>query len=342
MRTKVAGWCGLVVMWVAVAQGQTAGKPLPAPAVNAPVSPAVNAPASPAATSGTVKPAAGAVVKPAAKPRLPWTETYRRATVSFGRIIDVDGKKAFDPVGTGVIVCTDDNRPFIVTAKHVFYEPDKGWVPMELNVRFSYQEKQTLTEQLGIPLPLADAKKESKWSALDDGSDIAAIPVLKSMLLEEVNCITLKDFATEDEVYDGATVFTFGFPNNSSILTGPNGLVRALTRSGIIAWTDPNGALENPLVLDTNVFPGNSGGPAFKVPAGLNKYGQLVIAGRVAFLGIVSAGLQGVVEVGDQPLKVQMSGDATSAAGVIGVGSLGLVEPAAKVKRLLVSMTTKK
>lgn len=320
-------WMGVFALWsmgVSVGGVQSAAKPAsPVPAAS-----------KPASQTGAKTPAQAGAKSPA-KPRVAWTEHYRRSTVSFGQIVQTDGKSTFYPVGTGVVVCTDDTHAFIVTAKHVFYEPDKNYVPLELNVRFSYQEKQTFSEQLGTTLQLADAKKNSTWRSLDDDSDIAALPVAAKIIYGSADCIRLDDFATEDEVFDGATVFTFGFPNNSSILTGPNGLVRAITRSGIIAWTDPNGVLENPLVLDTNVFPGNSGGPAFKIPAGLNKFGSLVISGRVAFLGIVTSGLQATVEVGDQPLKVQMTGETTSTAGVVGVGALGLVEPAAKIRRLL-------
>src|SRR5208282_1345915 len=98
--------------------------------------------------------------------------------------------------------------------------------------------------------------------------------------------VGFQDFANAEDVFDGVGVFVFGYPVDSAQLIGPNGLVRAVTRSGVIAWTDPRGPTENPLLLDANLLPGNSGGPAFKVPSGLNKEGTFAIGGRVAFLGI--------------------------------------------------------
>jgi hypothetical protein len=237
-----------------------------------------------------------------------WTEHYRKATLSFGRIASLNGKPAFIPIGTGVAVCTDPQHAFIVTAKHVFYEPEKGWFPASLAVRFSSQEKETLTEELGTALTLANEKHEVYWSSPDDGSDIAALAEPDSLRGLLTDCVGLQDFATEDDVYDGATVFVFGFPGAGSAIAGPNGLVRAITRSGIIAWTDPSGPMDNPLILDSNILPGNSGGPAFKVPSGLSKSGSFVVGGRVAFLGIVTSGLEAPVQVGDIPLKVPAPG----------------------------------
>lgn len=278
---------------------------------------------------------------PATLPATPvaWTEHYRKATVSFGRIVSLNGKPAFSPIGTGVAVCTDPQHAFIVTAKHVFFEPEKGWFPASLAVRFSSQEKETLTEDLGTAITLANEKQEVYWSSPDDGSDIAAIAEPNSLHGLLTDCVGLQDFATEDDVYDGATVFVFGFPGAGGTIAGPNGLVRAITRSGIIAWTDPSGPMDNPLILDSNILPGNSGGPAFKVPSGLSKVGSFVVGGRVAFLGIVTDGLAMPVQVGDHPLSVQAPGSVEAAqASVVGVGALGRVEPAAKIRKLVTSM----
>lgn len=276
---------------------------------------------------------------PVAQPRQAWTEHYRRATISLGRLITVDGKQAFDVIGTGVMVCTDNTHPFLVTAKHVFYEPEKNWNPTGLRVRFSNQERASFTEELGSELQLMNASNQRLWSGLPDGSDIAAIPAPGSFRGHLTDCVGLQDFADEDEIYDGATVFTFGFPKDSSVLTGQNGLVRAITRSGIIAWTDPNGAEDNPLLLDSNVLPGNSGGPAFRVPTGLNKWGTLVVGARVSFLGIVTSALIEAVQVAGQPLKFQTNPlTPPDQVGVPGVGALGRVEPAAKIRKLVMSL----
>ena len=116
--------------------------------------------------------------------------------------------------------------------------------------------------------------------------------------------------------------------------------MRAITRSGIIAWTDPNGPSENPLLLDSNILPGNSGGPAFKVPSGLNKQGTFVVGDRIAFLGVVTADLKGYYTVTADGRIVQLRFPdlplpSTAQVQVIGIGGLGRVEPASKVKKLI-------
>jgi hypothetical protein len=141
-------------------------------------------------------------------------------------------------------------------------------------------------------------------------------------------------------VYDGATVFVFGFPGDVAPLIADNGLARAVTRSGVIAWTDPAGELENPLLLDSNILPGNSGGPAFKVPMGLSKYGSFAVGSKIAFLGIVTADLSKYYVVqGDGRIILHQFPDlpipSVEQVQVVGIGGLGRVEPAFKVRKLL-------
>jgi len=259
----------------------------------------------------------------------------------------VGDKKVFSVIGTGVLVTPDNGKSaFLVTAKHVFDEPSQGWHPTELRVRFSSQENKSFSEELGSTLQLTDPKGANLWSALPDGSDIAAIPAPSDFKGLMTDAIGYQDFAESDDVYDGATVFVFGYPGDVSPLIGQNGLVRAITRSGTIAWTDPTGPLDNALLLDSNILPGNSGGPAFKVPTGLTKYGSFSVGGRVAFLGIVTADLSEyyVVTADGRVVQLQfpdLPKPSIAQVGVVGIGGLGRVEPASKVKKLVDSLLSK-
>jgi V8-like Glu-specific endopeptidase len=288
--------------------------------------------------------APGAPVPPAASAiPPPFTDHYRKSTVSIGRIITSGSTRQFSVVGTGVLVTPDRNHVFLVTAKHVFDEPEQNWHPSKVQVRFSNQEKKSFTEELGIPIDLTDASGGNLWKSLDDGSDIAAIPLTQNFATNLTDAIGYQDFASEEDVYDGATVFLFGYPGDASPLIRTDGLVRAITRSGIIAWTDPNGALDNPLLLDANVLPGNSGGPAFKIPSGVSRGGGLQAGGKVAFLGIVTADLRGYYTVTADGRVVQVRFadlplPSTAQVQVIGIGGLGRVEPASKVRRLVDQM----
>jgi hypothetical protein len=255
----------------------------------------------------------------------------------------VEGRQQFGVLGTGVLITPDKNHVFLVTAKHVLDDPSQNWHPSALRVRFSVQEKASFAEELGVPLTLTDQQGRNLWAALGDGSDIAAIPLTTNFQTLVTDAVGYQDFAQPDDVYDGASVFVFGFPVDASSLIRQDGLVRAITRSGIIAWTDPNGSSENPLLLDSNILPGNSGGPAFKVPSGLNKYGTFVVGDRIAFLGVVTSDLRGYYTVTADGRVVQIRFPdlplpSIAQVGVVGIGGLGRVEPAFKVRKLVDQM----
>lgn len=274
----------------------------------------------------------------------PWTEHYRKATVCLGRLLVTGKTQSFDMVGTGVIVSPDGKRVFLVTAKHVFNEPSQSWHPSELRVRFSSQETKSFSEELGKPVQLTASNGTNLWSALPDASDLAAIRIDVNAFGGLVtDAIGFQDFAKSDDVYDGATVFVLGYPGDVKPLIGQEDLVRAVTRSGVIAWTDPSGATDNALLIDANVLPGNSGGPALKMPTGVNKYGAFEVGGRVAFLGIVTADLGEyyVVKADGRVVQVQypdLPHPSIAQVAVVGIGGLGRVEPASKVKKLIDSM----
>jgi hypothetical protein len=109
------------------------------------------------------------------------------------------------------------------------------------------------------------------------------------------------------------------------------------------AWTDPSGPMNNPFLLDANIMPGDSGGPVYKVPIGLNRTGSLAFDSKVAFLGIVSSDISRYYTVTADGRIVQKKWDdlplpSTEMVQVVGVGGLGKVEPAAKVRKVIESV----
>ncbi|MGA2534511.1 MAG: trypsin-like peptidase domain-containing protein [Terracidiphilus sp.] len=262
----------------------------------------------------------------------------------MGIVQTVGNAQRFNVVGAGVLVSPDSRHVILVTAKHVFDEPTQNWHPTQMRIRFSSQENKSFTEELGTPIQLLDPLGKNLWSALDDGSDIAAIALTPNFAQLVTDAVGYQDFAQADDVYDGSPVFVFGFPGDVSPLIGENGLARAVTRSGVIAWTDPAGALESPLLLDSNILPGNSGGPAFRVPTGLSKYGSFNVGGRVAFLGVVTADLSKyyVVQADGRVIAMKFPDlpvPSIEQVQVVGIGGLGRVEPAFKVRKLVDEVT---
>ena len=210
----------------------------------------------------------------------------------------------------------------IATARHVFDEPSLSWRPHDLHVRFAAEERQTFSEDIGYPIALLNPDGSSSWLAIE-GNDVAVIGLTNDFgkLLPPgllTDAIGDQDFATGDDLFEGEAVLIFGFPGSTQVLMGPNVLVRAVTRSGVVAWTNPQSPLDNVFMLDANILPGNSGGPVFKVPTATDKYGNFNIGGKAAFLGIATATL--------------------TDHAVVGVGGLGRVEPASVVKKILLSL----
>jgi hypothetical protein len=274
-----------------------------------------------------------------------WTEHYRNSTISLGRtIIPAQGAPlTFQVLGTAIIVSIDSHTAFIVTAKHIFDDPDQNWHPSELRVRFAWQEKKSLIEEHGLPIQLTTPTGTNLWKGAPD-ADLAVLPVPTSFARLPLHAISFQDFANSGEdLFDGATVFVYGYPGATTNLIGSQALVRAITRSGVVAWTDPSGPLENPFLIDANILPGNSGGPVFKVPIGILKSGNFGMGGRVAFLGIVTQDLAGwyAVQADGRIIPFQwpdLPRPSVEQVQVTGIGGLGKVEPAAKVRRLIESL----
>lgn len=272
--------------------------------------------------------------QPGVQQPAPWTEHYRNSTVSFGRVVTDGGHQIFQVLGAGVIVAIDRSHGYIVTAKHVFDDPKQNWHPAELRVRFAWEEKDSVDQNLGTVLKLTDAAGQNLWNSLDDNSDIAAIPMPNNF--RKLDAIYVQEFAGPDDLYDGATIIVLGFP----AIVGNEKLVRAVTRSGIVAWTDPTDPIEEPFFVDANIMPGNSGGPAFKVPTGMTRGGALGLGGQVTFLGIVSQNVSGYYSVTADGRIVQVKFPdlplpSAAQVEVTGIGGLGKVEPAEKIRKLV-------
>ena len=112
---------------------------------------------------------------------------------------------------------------------------------------------------------------------------------------------------------------------------------RPVVRYGIISWTPSETTDYIPFLIDSMVFPGNSGGPVFRIPSGMKKNGSFGIGGPASLVGIVSA-------VKTQPVTLEYSDDNeivaisdTEAKSIESFDYMGLavVVPAEKVEELI-------
>jgi hypothetical protein len=268
----------------------------------------------------------------APKPDVGWLDHWRVSTVSFGTVErDQAGRNFYRVVGTGVLVATDPQTAYIVTAKHIFDDTTKQWHPKDLHLRFAWQERRSVYDYFGITISLFDANQNQLWLAAR-GQDIAAIPIsLSKMELGEgiePHAVFVEDIAKTADLFEGANVMVLGFPG----IVGNEYLVRAITRAGIVAWMNPDDPYGKPFLIDANIYPGNSGGPVLKVPTGISKTGGFAVGGKPTLLGIVSqapsVNQELTLTVPGQLLPLQLRQS-------IPLGGTGVIEPALEIPDLL-------
>jgi hypothetical protein len=275
-------------------------------------------------------------------PEKDWRVTWRNATVAFGQVGEdaLTKQKFFSAVGTGVLITPGSNSAmgYLVTARHVFCEPEKKWFPLSLNVRFAWEDHKSIYSYVGIPMPLRAGEKPL-WATLDDDTDIAVLPF---PALEVYNALPPDDrksvvqtvgiSSLSTEVYAGEPVLIFGYP----ALAGNDRLVRAFLRQGVVAWTNPTNA-DAPFMIDANLFEGNSGGPVVRFPFGLLANGTWSYMGNgdVSLLGIVS---QVMMEDVRSTTSVPAVGKIETHTQISGVGALGVIEPTSKILKLINAM----
>src|SRR5437870_4717036 len=205
-----------------------------------------------------------------------WLDHWRESTVAIGKVQREGGKPRFTVIATGVIVGSvpGQKRPWLVTAKHVFYNPAEGWNPAVVFVRFSWFETRP-ADYLGIPIRLQQNGRRTWVPHPDPEVDLAYVPLSvtpEEAGKSELQAVILSQFASPAEVYEAAPVLVLGYP----AAVGADYLVRALLRQGVVAWVSPENPAGKPFLIDANIFPGNSGGPVLYLPTGIDPAGHIL------------------------------------------------------------------
>ena len=263
-------------------------------------------------------------------------EHWRRATVAVGRLVpsSTGSGEVFATIGSAVLVAKDPTHVCLLTAKHVFFDPAQQYIPDFIRIRLP-KDSQSLEEDQGVKVDLRDGDK-TIWKSLDDGSDLAVVKSIDLAKYWNIHAVSLADFGTDSDTYQGAQVLVFGYP----VILGQDYLKTPYARGGIVSWIDPEGGLSKPFLIDANVFSGNSGGPVFHVRSGFQKNGSLALGGGFALIGIVvrdAVELAPVVSGG----RLTMTPDPLNGipqpnvAMVQNIGGIGIVEPVSKARDLV-------
>lgn len=246
-----------------------------------------------------------------------WTDHYRKATVSIGKIDTIGTTAGFVAIGTGVIVAkkfTSGRYAIaLATAKHNL----EGVDAKSIRVRFAFEEQKSLEEDIGYDLPIRSKSNQKLWIDLGQQTDLAIIPLNLQFSIASLtitDAISTDDFATADDVFQSQPIFFFGFPDDVSVLMGKDALVRAVMRVGVVSWTNPTDP-SKPFLIDANVLGGNSGSAVISQPTGMARSGTYAIGQRILLLGLIT--------------------DTVANSYVTGIGGLGRVEPAWEIKVLL-------
>ncbi|MER3424392.1 MAG: hypothetical protein C4293_15410, partial [Nitrospiraceae bacterium] len=88
--------------------------------------------------------------------------------------------------------------------------------------------------------------------------DLACLPVVipgRQARKQEVPGVMCGNFAAAREIYEGASIMTLGYPE-IGVSARPN----AIVRQGIVSCVSPSRPEAHVFLIDSHVFPGNSGG----------------------------------------------------------------------------------
>ncbi len=273
-----------------------------------------------------------------------WIEEWQKSTISIGIVDTIKKQPIYLNIGTGVIFGINYNDSFIIpciiTAKHVFEDSSQKWTPNRIRIKFSWANERRIDEYFGIEIKLSDSNETYWYKHPNSDIDLACLPITHFSVLnisdfenhKSMPILPNSMFSSSNEIFEGAPILVFGYPG----AVGLEFSNKALTRSGIIAWLSPHSPLKSKILIDCNIFPGNSGGPVFRTIGLMDKYGNKTLGGNsISFLGIVSqrrfSDVTPYWSLSKRPV-ISTKGEKLLSYESIGIG---VVEPVSRVKELL-------
>ena len=195
---------------------------------------------------------------------------FLNSVVAIGTKVDDDVVQETQWIGTGFIFGTTETgshgqiHPFLVTNEHVIAEDDT--IVIKVN----------RTDDLPAEEVAVDVGEERQFiTAHPSGLDIAVLPlpgeILSSALMATTPITEAESLSVEKArqvgVSEGDGIFAIGFPME---LVGYEDQHFPIVKQGCIARIqDWLSGRARRILIDANIFPGNSGGPIFLRPSSI-------------------------------------------------------------------------
>ncbi|HOY04680.1 MAG TPA: serine protease [Saprospiraceae bacterium] len=217
--------------------------------------------------------------------------------VAIGLQTTQNGNPTKSWIGTGFLfgnfISSDPNKPdtrnyqvYLVTNKHVLHNQKN------IILRFNPQNGQPATD---FPAALEEPNGNKLWTVhLNADTDVAVLPIniqfirdagMKFDIFKSDSDILLKQQLEDNQVSEGDFIFVLGFPRGMM----PTDRQHVIVRNGIIARIrDLYENRSSGYIIDSLVFPGNSGGPVIYKPE-IVSIQETPALNRAALIGIVKS-----------------------------------------------------
>ncbi|MBI5854763.1 MAG: trypsin-like peptidase domain-containing protein [Nitrospirae bacterium] len=274
-----------------------------------------------------------------------WMDVWRGATVVLGhyhtvRMTQSDGstrrRRRFVVVGSGLIAEVHTRRGvrhWLLTAKHIFCSARERWRPAGLHLLFPQGVEPRVEAGPGLRVRLL-RKGRRQWFAHPNARvDLACVPIGSRVGPKSLPVLQVDRLLTQGAMPVGTPVVLLGYPE-----IGRGSYVQTLVRQGLVSWVSPNRPGSSPLLIDSHVFPGNSGGPVLALPHGFERPGENSAGEAAKFVGLATQSriLELPMLAGGKEVEIHFKGRRPSetllAPQFVGIG---VVEPAMRVGQLL-------
>lgn len=160
-------------------------------------------------------------------------------------------KEEHIPIGTGFLIESPGNHYILITAKHVIFDEEEGKIRNNLSYRLNDKKGQSIliTEEQLKKYPLGS------WFWPSNGGFACRFIVVSKT--SDIACIPREEFLGYKFVQAGAPILLLGFPMGLR----SKEYALPIVRSGTIARSD-----SKTIIVDTYIYPGNSGGPILYIP----------------------------------------------------------------------------